>query len=36
MIRELAGIRKLYTMVLQRLTSEHRVVISLYRARDLD
>jgi hypothetical protein len=36
MIRGLAGIRKLYTIVLQRLTSEHHVVISLYRTRGLD
>jgi hypothetical protein len=36
MIRGLAGIRKLYTISMQRLTSEHHVVISLYRARGLD
>lgn len=36
MIRGLAGIRWLYTIVLQKLTSEHRVVISLYRTRGLD
>jgi hypothetical protein len=35
MIRGLAGIRELHTVVLQRLTSEHRVVISLYRTRGL-